>query len=53
MQILLNFKTSCCNKTVKWISFYFNFEKNYCVLKSKSSCFLLNKSININKNETE
>ena len=32
---------------------YFNFERNYDVLKSKSSCILLNKNINFNKNETE
>ena len=32
---------------------YFNFERNYDVLKSKSPCILLNKNINFNKNETE
>ena len=41
-QILFNFKTS-----------YFNFERNYDVLKSKSQCILLNKNINFNENETE
>ena len=30
-----------------------NFERNYDVLKSKSSCILFNKNINFNKNETE
>ena len=36
-----------------WLFFYFNFERNYGVLKSKSPCILLNKHINLNKNETE
>ena len=34
-------------------SIIFYFEKNYDVLKSKSSCFTLNKNINFDKNETE
>ena len=33
--------------------YYFNFERNYDVLNSKSSRILLNKNINFNKNETE
>ena len=33
--------------------YYFNFERNYDFLKSKSPCILLNKNINFNKNETE
>ena len=32
---------------------YFNFERNYDVLNSKSPCILLNKNISFNKNETE
>ena len=37
-----------------FLLFYcFNLERNYDVLKSKSLCFLLNKNINFNKNETE
>ena len=36
-----------------WFFYYFNFERNYDVLKSTSSCILLNKNINFNKNETE
>ena len=32
---------------------YFDFENNYNVLKSESTCFLLNKNINFSKNETE
>ena len=33
--------------------YYFNFERNYEVLKSKSPCILINKNINFNKNEPE
>ena len=33
--------------------YHFNFERNYDVLKSKRSCFLLNKNINFHKNQTE
>ena len=40
-------------KLCGWLFYYFNFERNYDVLKSKRPCFLLNKSINFNKNETE
>ena len=29
-----------------WLFYYFNFEKNYGVLKSKSRCIFLNKNIN-------
>ena len=36
-----------------WLFYYFNFERNYEVLKSKIPCILLNKNINFNKNETE
>ena len=60
MQISLNFKTSCCNlksevweQICVWLFYYFNFERNYDVLKSRSPCILLNKNINFNKNETE
>ena len=35
-----------------WLFYYFNFERSYDVLKSKSPCILLNKYINFNKNET-
>ena len=35
-----------------WIFYYFNFEMNYGILKSKSQFFLLNKNINSYKNET-
>ena len=36
-----------------WFFYYFNFERNYDGLKSKSPYILLNKNINFNKNETE
>ena len=36
-----------------WLFYYFNFARNYDVLKSKGSCILLNKIINFNKNEAE
>ena len=32
---------------------FFNFKRNYGVLKSKRPCILLNKNKNFNKNETE
>ena len=60
MQISSNFKTSSCNLKIRsleqngvWLFYYFNFERNYDVLKSKSPCILLNKNINFNKNETD
>ena len=34
-----------------WLFYYFNFERNYDVLKSKSPCILLNKNINFNKQQ--
>ena len=59
-QIFWNFKTSCCNLTIKVLgakvcigfSVIPN-ERNYDVLKSKSLWFPLDKNINSNKNETE
>ena len=49
-QISLNFKTSCCNLKIRGMGtklcvafYYFNFERNYDVLKSKSPCILLKK----------
>ena len=38
---------------MRGFSFLFNFERNDDVLKSKIPCFLLNKNINFDKNETE
>ena len=47
------FKTSCCNLKITglgaWLSYYYNFERNYDVLKSNNSYILLNKSKNFNK----
>ena len=36
-----------------WLFYYFDFKRNYDVLKLKSSCFSLNKKVNFNKSETE
>ena len=36
-----------------WLFYYFYFERNYEVSKSRSPCFLLNKNINYIKNDTE
>ena len=36
-----------------WLYYYFNFERSYDVLKSKTKCILLDKNINFHKNETE
>ena len=36
-----------------WLFYYFDFERNYYVLKSKGPYFLLNKKVNFNKNETD
>ena len=59
-RISLNFQTFCCNLKIRvaggkceFLFYYSHFERNYNVLKSKNPCFLLNKSINVNKNETE
>ena len=43
------------NKIYKHLEYfyYFNFERSYDVLKSKSPGILLNKNIILNKNETE
>ena len=43
----------CLGWNCVWVSFYFYFQRNYDVLKSKSPCFLLNKNIKFNKNDTE
>ena len=60
-QISLNFKTSCFNLKIRSLGakfrmaflFFFTFERNYEVLKSKSPWILLNKYINFNKNKTK
>ena len=57
---LIDYKTSWCNLKVRglgancvWLFYYFHFERNYDVSKSKSPCILLSKTINFNKNGTE
>ena len=59
-QISLNFKTFCCNLKSSglgsklWATFlFFDFERNYDVLKSKCPCILMNSNINFHKNEME
>ena len=59
-QMSLNSKTSCSNFKIRellaklCVAFLlFQFWKNYDVLKWKSPCILLNKNIDLNKNETE
>ena len=36
-----------------WLFYYFNFERNYDVLKPKSPCFLLKQKYRLVKDETE
>ena len=56
---IINFETSCCNLEIKglgaklWISYCFNSERNYDILKSDNPCISSNKNINFNKNETK
>ena len=50
---LLVEKSEVWEQNCVWFFYYFNFERNYDVLKSKSPCILLNKNISFNKNETE
>ena len=46
-------KSEIWEQNCVWLFCYFNFERNYYVLKSKSPCILLNKNVSFNKNETE
>ena len=55
---VIEFWTSWCNLKIRglgaeWISYYFNFERNYDILKSKYPRIMLNKNINFNKNKTK
>ena len=53
-KLLVTTQKSEVSKQIRmWLFYYFSFERNYDVLKSKSPCILLNKNINFNKNETE
>ena len=47
----VHFETSCCNLKIRDLLFfyYFNFERNYDLLKSKRLCILSKKSINLKK----
>ena len=36
-----------------YLFYYFNFERNYDILKSENPCFFLNKTINLNKSGTK
>ena len=36
-----------------WLFYYFYFERNYDILKSRKACFLLNKNMNFNKNDAD
>ena len=56
----MNFKLIFATKKLEvgeqnrdWLFNYFDFERNYDVLKSKSSFFLLKKNINFNKSKME
>ena len=41
------------SKSIWWLFYYFYFERNYDVLKSRRPCFLLNKNVNFSKNELQ
>ena len=51
--LVVTWKSEACEQSCEWLFYSFSFEKNYDVWKSKHPCFLLNKNINFNKNETE
>ena len=46
-------KSEVSGQNCKWLFYYFNSERKYNLLKSKSPCILLNKNITFNKNETK
>ena len=50
---LLQLKNQRSGSKTVWLFYYFNVQRNYDVLKSKSPCILLSKNLNFNKNETE
>ena len=59
-KIFVLFKTSCCNLKIRdveqncvWFFYYFDFERNYDLLKSKSLRILLKKSINFKKTKQD
>ena len=50
---LLQLENQVWEQNCVWLVYYFNFERNYDVLKSNSPCNLLNKNINFNESEIE
>ena len=53
LKLVATLQSEVWEQNCVWLFYYFNFERNYDVLKSKSPCILLNKNINFNKNETD
>ena len=51
--LVVTYKLEVWEQICAWIFYCFNFERNYDVLKSKTSSILLNKNTNFNKNKTE
>ena len=52
LKLLIKLKNQMYKSKIVWLFCYFNFERNYDVLGSKSPCILLDKDINFHKNET-
>ena len=50
---MLQLKSQGSESKNVWLLYYHNFERNYDVLKLKSPCIFLNKSINFDKNGKE
>ena len=53
LKLPMHFKNQRSGSKIVCGFYYFNFERNYVVLKSKSPCIFLSKNINFNENETE
>ena len=53
MSVVVTWKSEVWEQNCVWLFYSFSFERNYDVWKSKYPCFLLDKNINVNKNETE
>ena len=50
--LVVTLKSAVWEQNCVWLFYHFNFERDYDVLKPKSSWILLNKNINFNKHET-
>ena len=50
--LVATYKSEVWDQNCVWVIYYFNFERNYVVLKSNSPHILLNKDINFNRNKT-